>query len=226
MGTPKDNPDCFDGLVRMAAALDADSTVGGLSPVMTEEMAERLFAEAGVLPLVENKYVFEDFRKDMKKLLKKLRLSAGTCQRYDVGTNMNDFKIRRVSDDLETHCRHNVTVTIKLIGQDLPDAHYALEVEYGIPGIPNFFAIAHVSCCTVQVGCTVHGSKDMKGMIFLMPVELAEEEHVNVQVTWTLSPDAYERFLKVTGMWLCNYKSNTSVKAEEKALKMMHGPKT
>ena len=222
MGTPEKHPDCFDGLFRMAAVLDADSTVGGLSPIITEEMAERLFAEAGVLPLVENKYVFADFREEMKKL----KLRGGTCKRYDIVTNMNDFKITRVSDDVETHCRHNVTATIQLLGLDRPDAHYVLEVKYGLPSIPDFFATAHVSCCTVEVGCTVHGSKDLKGMILLMPVELAEGEHVNVQITWTLSPDAYERFLKVTGTWLCNYKSNTSEKAEKKALKLMHGAKT
>ena len=224
MGTPENSPESLDELFRLALLLDEDATVGGMA--VTEEVAERLFAAAGVLTLVHNKYVFEDFRKEMKKLMKKLRLNGGTCQRYDVVTNMNDFKITRVSDDLETHSRHNVTVMIKLIGQDRPDAHYALEVKYGLPGIPDFFAIAHVSSCTVQVGCTVLGSKDKKAMVFLMPVELAEDEHVYVQVTWTLSLDAYERFLKVTGTWLCNYKPASSEKAEKKALKLMHGPKT
>ena len=60
----------------------------------------------------------------------------------------------------------------------------------------------------------------------MMPVELAEGEHFNVQVRWTLSRDAYQRFLKVTGTWLCNYKPAASARKEKRALKLMHGRKT
>ena len=215
MGTPEQFPASLDDLFKTAVALDN-------SPHVTEEMAQHFFAKAGVLPLIENKYVFADFRKQLKKL----QASGGIRKQYDIGKNVEEFTITRVSDNVEIHCLHNVNVTIQLIGQDRPDAQYVLGVEYGVTGIPDFLAIAHASCCTVQVGCSVRESKHLKGLIFIMPVELAEEEQVHVQVRWTLSLDAYQRFLKVTGKWLCNYKPAASARKEKRALKLMHGRKT
>ena len=224
MGTPEHSPERLDNLLQTALVLDntKDRSDDGLSPDITEEMAQQWLAEMGLLPLAENKYVFADFQKQLKKL----KATGGIRRQYDIGKNVEDFTMTRVSDDVKTHCRQNVDATIQLIGQDREDAHYALEVKYGIAGLPDFLGIARASCCTVQVGCTVRECKNLQGFIFIMPVELAEGEHVNVQVRWTLSRDAYRRFLKVTGTWLCNYKPAASEKAEKKALKLMHGPKT
>ena len=63
-------------------------------------------------------------------------------------------------------------------------------------------------------------------LIFTMPVELADGVRFNVVIRWTLSLDAYRRFLKVTGKWLANYKPAASATKEKMALKLMHGRKT
>ena len=81
MGTPENVPASLDSLFKTALVLDN-------SPHITEEMAEQFFAQAGVLPLIENKYVFADFQKQLKKL----QASGGIRKQYDIGKNVEEFK--------------------------------------------------------------------------------------------------------------------------------------
>ena len=162
---------------------------------LTEEMAEQWLAKMGLLSLVENGDEFAECQKQLKKMKGRGRV----CKQYDIGNNIDVFTMTRVLDNVETHRRHNVDATIMLFGPDRPDARYVLQVKYGIPGIPDFLAITHASCCTVVAGCSVPECKNLKGMIFTMQVELADGVQFNVEISWTLSQDAYRRFLKVTG---------------------------
>ena len=196
--------------------------VGHSAPELTEEMAEEWLAKMGLLSLVENGDEFAECQKQLKKMKGRGRV----CKQYDIGDNIEVFTMTRVLDNVETHRRHNVDATIMLFGADGADARYVLQVKYGIPGIPDFLAITHASCCTVVVGCSVHECKDLKGLVFTMPIELADGVQFIVEISWTLSQDAYRRFLKVTGTWLANYKPAASAMKEKKALKLMHGPKT
>ena len=111
--------------------------------------------------------------------------------------------------------RRDVDATIMLFGLDRPDARYALQVKYGLPGIPDVIVIAPASCCTV-LNCSIDGCKDSRGLNFTMPVELADGVQFTVEIRWILSQDNYRRFLKLTGTWLANHKPTASASKEKK----------
>jgi hypothetical protein len=228
-GTPQaiEPADQLPSLLQRSLVLDEkkdppDVETDNLRPDITEEMAERILAEMGLLYLVQNKEVFAKY----KKQLNTLRARGGIRKQYDIGKNQQLFMMTRVRDDVETHRSNKVDSTIMLFGGDRPDARYVLLVKYNIPGIPDMVGVADASSCFVQVGCKVRASDNLKGLRLTMPLKLDGGVEYSVELSWTLPLDAYARFLKVTGMWMVNFKPHSSATKENKAIKLLQGAKS